>query len=208
MPKPLGSCGSRAPSWPAGARAVEGRRRDRYQLGGAGLRAGTAPSRPRRSRARSWHRSRRSGRCRAPSPASSDRATARIASARSPAEVGQPCWSATTLNSSRSAANRSIVRTNCGRASCRPRRCAGSRGGRAPRGPRAAGLAGPVDVDRPDRVVLDVGAPLLAVEHVVRGDVDQGHALRGAGAGEVARPVGVDPEGEVALLLGAVDRRW
>ena len=109
----------------------------------------------------------------------------RVGQIRAP-RSGEPCWSATTLSSSRFAASCSMVlheiaavrAVDPGRAQDHMARA------RLAHRPLAGLLAGAVDIERRHRVVLDVGAALGAVEHVVGRDVDQRQPARGAGRGQ------------------------
>ena len=149
-----------------------------------------------RTRARSSRPCRRSDRCPRRAPALASRgAMCRIASARSAVEVGQPRWSATKRSSSRSRASRSTVLRRL-----RPKATVN------PRGPQdevlgmpgadrlfSGSLGAAVDAERRDRISLDVGAGLRAVEHVVGRDVDQRDAGAGARLGKNGGPLGIAP---------------
>ena len=70
----------------------------------------------------------------------------------------------------------------------------------------AGQLAGAVDALRRDRVGLDVGRALGAVEHVVGGDVDQRNARRGAQPRQQRRAVAVGAIRRLGVRLRRVHR--
>ena len=131
----------------------------------------------------------------------------RMASAISAAPVGQPHWSATTWSRSRSRPRRNIVLTKF--APCVPKtqevRRITWRSSRSRTARLAGCLAGPVDAERPDRIVFGVGRRLGAVEHVVGGKVDERDPGVGRGFGQMGRPVGVDGERRIRLRFGAIN---
>ena len=66
-------------------------------------------------------------------------------------------------------------------------------------------LAETIDAERRDRIVLRIRLLLLAVEHIVGRQVDQGHAQAGAGPRNDARPFSIDGHRRVGFRLGLVD---
>ena len=66
-------------------------------------------------------------------------------------------------------------------------------------------LAAPVDAERRDRVVLAIGALLFAVEHIIGGNLDKGHAACGRSPGEQRGAVTIGTSRRVRLVLGLVD---
>ncbi len=64
-------------------------------------------------------------------------------------------------------------------------------------------LGAAISVDGIGRLVLPVGLPLRAVEHLVGTDVDYGRASPGAGLGHVAAPLAVDQQGPLGIRLTA-----
>ena len=131
----------------------------------------------------------------------------RMASAMSAAPVGQPHWSATTCEPVALAAKaqhrldevRAVRAENPGGAqdhvAVEPL---------ADR-PLAGCLAGPVDAERPERIVFGVGRRLGAVEHVIGGKVDERDPGLGRGFGQMGRPIGVDGECRIRLRFGAIN---
>ena len=69
----------------------------------------------------------------------------------------------------------------------------------------AGRLAGPVDAERPERIVLRVGPRLGAIEHVVGGKVEERASDRGRRLGQTGGAVGIDGECRLRFRFGPVD---
>ena len=130
-----------------------------------------------------------------------------MAPARSAAAVGHPVWSSTILQLRALGAKpqHGANEIRAVRAE-HPRRAQDQmlRAGAAHQ-TLALFLAPPIDIERSDRIVLPIGRSLRPVEHIVGGDLDEGHVGRGGGLGEHRRPVAIGAQRRIDVGLGLID---